>query len=230
MVLIGGLQKTSLVDYPGNIVATIFLQGCNFKCHFCHNPELLSKGTNNNISEEEVLSFLDSKKRLIDGVCITGGEPTIHNDLIDFIKKIKDKGFLVKLDTNGSNPDMVKELIDKKLVDYIAMDVKVKFDNYYVVAGNNINIEKIKKSIELIKESGINYEFRTTLHPSFHTKEDILWIAKYLKGAKKYVLQQFYFKNKIVNPKYKDIDPFSEEEIKEIKKECDRFLKTEIRV
>ena len=229
MVLIGGLQKTSMVDYPGNIVATVFLQGCYFKCGFCHNPELISRENKNSIPEERVLSFLDSRKGLLDGVCISGGEPTIQKDLVEFVKKIKDKGFLVKIDTNGSNPDVIKGLINDKLIDYIAMDIKVVFEKYKIVV-DNFDVEKIKESVEIIKNCGLDYEFRTTVHPSFHTKKDILEIAKYLKGARKYVLQQFFFKDKIVDERYGKITPFSEEEIKKMKKECDNFLKTEIRI
>lgn len=229
MVIIGGLQKTSLVDYPGNIVATIFLQGCNFKCGFCHNPELLSLENDNSIPEEEVLSFLDSRKGIIDGVCITGGEPTIQKDLIGFIEKIKEKSFLVKLDTNGSNPNVIKELTDKKLIDYIAMDIKVPFEDYDKIV-ENFDVEKIKESVELIKNSNIDSEFRMTLHPILHNEEKIIEIAKYLKNAKKYVLQQFVFKDKIVDLKYSKITPFSSEEIEKIKKECDKFLNTETRV
>jgi len=229
MVLIGGLQRTSMVDYPGNIVATVFLQGCYFKCGFCHNPELLPMETDNIVSEEEFFSFLYSRKGLLDGVCITGGEPTIQEDLVEFVKKIKDKGFLVKIDTNGSNPDVIKGLINDKLIDYIAMDFKVPFEKYNMVA-DNFDVEKIKESVEIIKNCSLDYEFRTTVHPSFHTKKDILEIAKYLKGARKYVLQQFFFKDKIVDERYGKITPFSEEEIKKMKKECDNFLKTEIRI
>lgn len=224
MVIIGGIQKTSLVDYPENIATTVFLQGCNFKCGFCHNPGLVEKGKES-ISEEEFFSFIDSRKGLIDGVCISGGEPTMQKDLVDFVRKIKEKGFLVKVDTNGSNPEMVKELID--VVDFIAMDVKVVWKNYNKLGGD---AEKVKKSVEVLKNNKVDYEFRLTLHPSFQSKEEVFEIAKNLKNGKKLVLQQFQGKEKILDSRFKDIRPYSENEIKEMQKECDKFLKTKVRI
>lgn len=171
----------TLIDYPGKIAATVFTVGCNFDCAFCHNPELVDPQKIKKqpiIPEKYFFEFLTSRQGMLEGVCITGGEPTIHKDLSDFLSRIKSLGFAVKLDTNGSNPEMLKKLIDGELVDYIAMDIKGP-------------LQIPKKSVELIKDSGIDYEFRTTVVPALHTKEDILEIARELSPAKKYFLQQF---------------------------------------
>jgi len=193
-MLIGGLQKLTLVDFPGKVAATVFTIGCNFLCSFCHNPELvdpLLMKSQPVISESEIFEFLKKRKGDLEGVCVSGGEPTLHKDLAEFLSKIKNLGFSVKLDTNGSHPEMLEKLIKKKFVDYIAMDIKApleKYEEITVVA----DLEKIKKSVDLIKNSGIDYEFRTTVVPRFHKKEDLLDIAEWLKGSGKYFLQQFY--------------------------------------
>lgn len=192
MLKIKGFQKTSLIDYPGKICSVLFLPGCNYRCPFCQNPDLIENPDKlPDIEEGYILSFLKKRKGLVDGVCITGGEPTIHKELPLFIKKIKDSGFLVKLDTNGSNPEMVEHLIKNKLLDYIAMDIKAPLEKYSEVVKVNVDIEKIKRSISLLMNSGIEYEFRTTVIPKFHKKEDLLKIAETIKGAKRYYLQQF---------------------------------------
>jgi pyruvate formate lyase activating enzyme len=204
-MLIGGLQKLTLIDYPGKIAATVFTIGCNFFCSFCHNSELVDPEKIKKqpiISEKEFFEFLESRKGDLDGVCITGGEPTIHKDLPGFIKKIKELGFSVKLDTNGSNPEMLKKLIGEKLIDYIAMDIKGP-------------LQIPKKSVEIIKNSGIDYEFRTTIVPALHKKEDIIKIAKEISPAKKYFLQQF-------RPG-KNLDKKFEKEKTYSKKELDEF-------
>jgi len=166
---IGGLQKLTLIDYPGHLAATVFLIGCNFRCGFCYSSELVLPEKIKNqpvFPEKDFFSFLKQRKGLLEGVVICGGEPTINNDLPSFIKQIKKLGFLVKLDTNGSNPKMLKSLIDKKLLDYVAMDIKAPKEKYSQIAGisgvlkTNI-IKKVEKSIHILKESGINYEFRT---------------------------------------------------------------------
>ncbi len=240
-MLIGGLQKLTLIDYPGKIAATVFLVGCNFSCPWCYNPELvLAEDINKHakISEKDFFDFLKQRKGLLDGVAICGGEPTINKNLPDFIKKIKKLGYAVKLDTNGSNPEMLKNLIDEKLIDYVAMDIKAplaqfpisnsQFSKYDEVAGTKVNLEKIKKSIEIIKKSGINYEFRTTIIPKLHQLKDIVDIAKQLKGAKKYFLQQFK-PEKTINPKYKKYKPFGQKQLETIQKKCNKYLPTELR-
>ncbi|PJE57621.1 MAG: anaerobic ribonucleoside-triphosphate reductase activating protein [Candidatus Portnoybacteria bacterium CG10_big_fil_rev_8_21_14_0_10_38_18] len=230
---IGGLQKLTLIDYPGKIAATVFLFGCNFKCPFCQNPELVdTKKVNNQqeISEKEFFDFLDSKKGLIDGICITGGEPTFQLDLIDFIKKIKNKGFLIKLDTNGSNPEILEKLIKENLLDFIAMDIKSSQNNYSKAAGVKVDLGKINKSIDLIKNSNIDYEFRTTVVPGLVGKKDIEEIGKWLKGTKNFALQQFQNK-KVLDKEFEKIQPYSEETLKEFKKMLEKNIKkVELRI
>jgi len=232
-VKIGGLQKLTLIDYPGKIAATVFLIGCNFKCPYCQNPELvrpdLASGLTS-ISKSDFFKFLNSKIEFIDGICITGGEPTIHKKLFDFIKKIKQKGFLVKLDTNGSNPEILEKLIDAKLLDFISMDVKTSWLKYNRATGVKVDLEKIKKSVEIIKNSGIDYEFRTTIVPSEVEEEDIKKIAKWFKGAKKFVLQQFQNK-KVLDKRFKKIQPYAEETLKEFRKILGKYIeKVELRI
>src|SRR5690554_5488754 len=165
-----GFQKTSLIDYPGKIVSIIFTQGCNFKCPYCHNSDLIFFQSVNNeyFPHDYIFSFLKKRKGLIDGVSITGGEPTLQPDLYNFIVKIKDINLNIKLDTNGSNPELIKSLIDDKLIDYIAMDIKGPLDKYECIIDNKINTDKIIKSISLIKNSKVDYEFRTTVVPGIH--------------------------------------------------------------
>jgi len=224
---IGGLQKLTLVDYPGKVAATVFLIGCNFKCGFCQNPDLvrpdLASGQPQ-ISEADFFEFLDSKQGLLEGVCITGGEPTMQIDLIDFVKKIEAKGFLVKLDTNGSMPEVLCKLVDENLVDFIAMDIKTSLDNYEKAVNTKIDLNKIRKSVELIKNSDIDYEFRTTVVPGLVEKEDIEKIGKWLKGAKKIALQQFQNK-KVLDKNFENIVPYPEETLKEFAKILERNIK-----
>jgi len=233
MVKIGGLQKMTMIDYPGTISATVFLIGCNFKCGFCQNPELIDPEKIKNqpkISQKQFFWFLDSEQGLIDGICITGGEPTINPDLIDFIKKIKAKGFLVKLDTNGSNPKVLEELIKEKLIDFIAMDIKTSLDKYEQAINTKIDLEKIKQSVDLIKNSGVDYEFRTTVVPELVNEEDIKKIGEWLKGAKKFVLQQFR-NQKVLDKEFEKIKPYSEETLKKFKKNLEKHIeKVELRL
>ena len=191
-----GIDKFSLLDYPGKVSAIIFLAGCNMNCSYCYNSDLI-RYNESNYSEEEILDFLKSRVGKIDGVVITGGEPTLSEDLPKFIKKIKDMGLLVKLDTNGSNPDMLEELFNKNLIDYVAMDIKTRLTRYSEVTNTNVNIENILKSIKLIKESGIEHEFRTTVY-NIHTEEDLIEIAKIITPSK-YYLQEFMRTEKVFN-------------------------------
>jgi len=209
----GGIQKLTLIDYPGKIATTLFVYGCNFKCRFCYNSDLVLSNPNTNksfLSEEEIFSFLEERKGFLEGVVLCGGEPTIYPDLPDFTEKIKQMGYKVKLDTNGSNPEMLHYLIKKKLIDYVAMDIKAPKDKYPKVVQCKVSIEKIEKSITLLKESNLDYEFRTTVVPTLLEKDDIIQIAKWLKGAKKYVLQQFQPGN-TVDPSFSNIKPYPEE-------------------
>ncbi len=226
MVLVKGLQKLSLIDFEPHTVATVFVGGCNFRCGYCHNPDLVLHFKKlKTIKEDELLSFLEKRKKWLDGVCITGGEPTLYTDLPFFISKIKNKGFLVKLDTNGYNPLMIKRLIDGKLLDYIAMDVKTSLDDYENVVGVKVDINQIKKSIELIKNSGIDYEFRTTVVPGLITKENIMKIGKLLKGSKRYVLQNFRSNRDMIENRFKNIKPYKKEEIEDMRKSINGFFK-----
>jgi len=170
---IGGLQKTSFVDYPGKVVAVVFTLGCNFRCPFCHNGFLVD-GDKELISENDFFEFLEKKKKVLDGVCVSGGEPTIQNDIFDFVKKIKDMGMAVKLDTNGTRPEEVKKLIDAKLLDYVAMDFKNRFCDYAKTVGlKKVEMENIKKSMKILVKSGVGFELRITIVPGLHTKESL---------------------------------------------------------
>jgi len=192
-MVLSGLVKSSLIDYPGHISAVVFTQGCNFACGFCHNPELIplgQKGNRGEITEKEFFDFLSDRVGKLEGVVVTGGEPTIQSDLTNFLAHIQKLGFKVKLDTNGSNPDLLADLIEKKLVDYVAMDVKGVWDQYAEISGFS-DIEKIKKSIKIIIESGVESEFRTTTLPSFHKISDFANIGKQVRGAKRFTVQGF---------------------------------------
>jgi pyruvate formate lyase activating enzyme len=232
-MLIGGLQKFSLLDYPGSLSAIIFTQGCNFRCHFCYNPMLVwpvrdgklkyetpegGKITDHpHIQEDDLLFFLRERKGKLDAVVITGGEPTLHRDLPDFMRKVKKEGFLVKLDTNGTDPDMLKGLIEKKLVDYLAMDIKSSLENYAKTVNVEVDLAKIKKSIKIIRESGLPHEFRTTVVPGLVSKEDIENIGKMIKGAKAWYLQQFKKDMPLVDIEYGKVKPYSKKELREMK-------------
>lgn len=225
-MLIGGLQKTTLIDYPGKIAATVFLIGCNFRCPFCYSSELVLPEKIKNqpeFSEKDFFKFLKSRKELLESVVICGGEPTINKDLPDFIKKIKKMGFLVKIDTNGSNPQMLKILIDQKLIDYVAMDIKGPKEKYDEFTGKKVNIRKIQKSIDILKEGRIDYEFRSTIVPSLHAKGDILNMAKWIKGAKKYYLQNFR-PEKTIDPLFEKTKPYPQEFLLEIQKTISPFF------
>ncbi len=231
MLKIKGFQKTSLIDYPDKISSIIFLPFCNLKCGYCHNPELLINPENiPSISEIEVLKHLKENKKLLDGIVITGGEPTLHKELPNFIRKVKEKGFMVKLDTNGTNPKMLQELIQERLIDFIAMDIKNIAPKYKKTVNTRINFSKIMESIRLVIQSGIEHEFRTTVLPELHTNEDLIQIAKeHLKGAKKYVIQQFLPAEKLLDIEFKNAKKFTSDELKRIKEECEKFIKTEVR-
>ncbi|OGY48074.1 MAG: anaerobic ribonucleoside-triphosphate reductase activating protein [Candidatus Buchananbacteria bacterium RIFCSPHIGHO2_01_FULL_47_11b] len=197
-MIIGGLQKLSLIDYPEKVSAVVFTQGCLFRCPFCHNPELIPIGVDGQMSQETVLRFLQERKKFLDGVCITGGEPTIHRDLPEFIKKIKQLGYSVKLDTAGVNPEMVEQLIADKLIDYVAMDLKNSWPRYQEIVrtANPNTIENCKKTFKLLQQSGIDHEFRTTVYPPVHTEQDFFEMVEQLKSGERYFIQNIsYTKN-----------------------------------
>lgn len=188
---IGGFQKLSTVDYPGHLCCTIFLMGCNLRCKFCHNPRLVNMPDHTeNVTLKDIVTFLEKRKGILEGVCISGGEPTVHKDLESLIRQIKVMGYKVKLDTNGTNPEAVKNLIDQGLVNYVAVDIKATAEKYEEVAGCGVNTDNIKKTIEIVMNSKVDYEFRTTFLPDLDEK-DISEIAKSLAGSKRYVVQQF---------------------------------------
>ncbi|MFH1405072.1 MAG: anaerobic ribonucleoside-triphosphate reductase activating protein [Patescibacteria group bacterium] len=189
---IAGLQKFSLIDYPGKTCAIIFTRGCNFRCKYCHNPELvIPQKYAKEIPIETIFNFLEQRRNKLDAVCITGGEPTVHADLIGVIKKIKSIGFLIKLDSNGTRPDVLKKIIDQKLVNYIAMDVKAPLEKYPKITGCKISKNKIKQSIGLIINSGIDHEFRTTVVEPLTSEDDLKNIVQMIQGAQNYYLQKF---------------------------------------
>jgi len=221
---IGGFQKISLIDYPGKLACIVFLSGCNFRCPWCYSPELVLPEKikkQPKISEADIFNFLKERKSLLEGVVVCGGEPTIYKDLPEFIRKIKKTGFLVKLDTNGSNPGVLKKLIDENLVNYIAMDIKLPKKRYKEVFKGEV--ENIEKSIAILKKNKIDYEFRTTIVPTIHSKIDILEMAKWIKGAKKYYLQNFRAE-KTIDSKFEEVKPYPQEFLEEIKKEINSFF------
>ena len=191
---IGGFQKFTMVDYPGKLATTVFTVGCTFRCPFCHNPELVlhDKFPQKNM-EDLFFEHLKKRKGKLDGVCITGGEPTIQPDILAFMRKIKDKGFLVKLDSNGSMPEVLQDAISQQLIDFIAMDIKNSPKKYAQTAGCTIDMEKICKSVNMIIESGIDYEFRTTVVPGIHKEDDFMEIANWIGGSNAYYLQQYRY-------------------------------------
>ena len=234
-MLIGGLEKLTLIDYPGKVAAIVFTSGCNFRCQFCYNPMLVwpsketesdqsqntaghprNKEQDNSLSlysEDDLFLFLKNRAGKLDGIVITGGEPTLHRDLPEFIKKIKDLGYAVKLDTNGTNPEMIQKLLDAKLVDYLAMDIKAPENKYELVTGIPVNFQKIKESVKIIRESGLPYEFRTTILPVLLTGEDVENMGQLLQGADKWYLQKFKADTELVNPEFKIEEPYSDDDM-----------------
>ena len=210
---IAGFDKLSLLNYPDMVSATIFTNGCNFLCPYCQNSALVLDAKDNElIPEEEVLDYLKERRKPLDGVCITGGEPTIQKDLKEFIEKVKSLGLKVKLDTNGSHPEVIKELLDNNLIDYIAMDIKTVFSKYNQIANRKVDTDALRSSIDLIKNSNIDYEFRTTVVKAFVSYEDLIFILDYL-NCKKYYLQKF--EDRQSNIVY-HLEAYSDEELKEI--------------
>ena len=189
---IEALQKLTLLDYPQKMACTIFTHGCNFRCPFCHNAGLVTESAQAEITEEEVLKFLKSRQGILEGVCITGGEPLMQEGIEEFIKAVKDMGYLVKLDTNGSFPEKLKALCKKGLIDYVAMDIKNSKQKYAATAGKKLfDLSSVAESVDFLKKGNIPYEFRTTVTKDFHNTDDLLDIAKWLSGCDAYYLQQF---------------------------------------
>ncbi len=186
-----GHQKTSLIDYPDKICTVFFAAGCNFRCLYCHNSHIV-KGEEEELDEEEIFDFLEQRKKFIDAVCISGGEPTLYEDLPEWIGKIREKGFLIKLDTNGTNPKMLQALLNQNLLDYVAMDVKAPWNQYRQIVGTDADVEAVRESVEILKEENrIEVEFRTTVCQEHLSLKDILKIAEALKGSRRYTIQNF---------------------------------------
>lgn len=200
---ISGIQKLTLLDYPGTVACTLFTAGCNFRCPFCHNaalvlPEQIEDGS---LDEDEVLDFLKKRQGILDGVAITGGEPMLHRDLPELLSKIKALGYKIKLDTNGSNPEMLKEVIERRLIDRVAMDIKNSPEAYGETIGvENFDLAPIERSKDMLLCGDIDYEFRTTVVKGIHTEESLIEAAKWIKGAKEYYLQQFKDSGNLIMP------------------------------
>lgn len=224
-MIIGGVQKLSLIDYPGKISAAIFTVGCNFRCGYCHNPELvLPEQYVKPIPADEVIDFLKTRVGKLQGVAISGGEPTVQPDLVDFISQIKELGFAIKLDSNGSHPEVLNELFQKKLIDFIAMDIKGPLDMYQTIAAMPIDIEAIKKSIHLIKKAEIGYEFRTTVVKSQLSFDDIDRIGKMVKGAERFALQRFR-PGITLSPRFHQEVTYSDAEFLQMKKIMEKYVR-----
>ncbi len=225
---IAGLQKLTLIDYPGKLACTVFLAGCNFRCPWCYSKELVLPEEikkQPKISEKEFFNFLKKRKGLLEGVVLCGGEPTIFKNLPNFAKKIKKLGFSVKLDTNGSNPEMIKEMINKHLIDYVAMDVKLPKEEYSKVFFDKTKVEDINESINILKKGKVGFEFRTTVVPTIHKKGDILKIVHWIRPASKYFLQNFRAE-KTIDPGFEKIKPYPREFLLEIIKTIAPFFET----
>ena len=206
---ISGIQKLTLLDYPGKVACTIFTPGCNLRCPFCHNASLVFSCADE-IGEESVLSFLRKRVGVLDGICVTGGEPLLQKDIADFLRKVKALGYLVKLDTNGTFPDRLQPLLEEKLVNYVAMDIKASPDNYDNATGVVTDLEKVRRSVALLKESGVAHEFRTTTVKGIHTAADFEAIAQWLKGEDRFFIQQYKVADDMIGDPF---ESFTKEEL-----------------
>ena len=234
-MIIGGLEKMTLIDYPGQLAAIVFTKGCNFRCHFCYNPLLVwpdretdekkYEKTYSPISEDEFFLFLESRKGRLDGVVITGGEPTMHHDLPEFIKKIRAWGYKIKLDTNGTNPEALIGLLKENLLDYIAMDLKAPYDKYENVTGVKINCQNLEKSVKIIIESGLPHEFRTTVVPGLLELSDFDKMGAAISGADAWYLQKFKSDTELVDRDLEKHAPFSDKEMEEMASVGKKYVK-----
>ena len=228
-MLIGGVQELTTLDFPGKLAAVVFTVGCNFRCGYCHNPQFVDeehiKGMISGVIPEEVFfKFLEKRKGKLEGVCVSGGEPTLQLDIVEFALKIKQAGFLVKLDTNGTNSRVLEKMIAEKAVDFFAMDIKTSLPRYKEIVGAGFSEEEIKKSKDIIQNSGLPYEFRTTAVKGKHTREIFEEIGEWLKGAEAYFIQNFRNK-KTLAEEYKNEEGFSEYELAEFKKLMEKYVK-----
>ncbi len=221
-----GMVKSSLIDFPQKASTVLFLGGCNFRCSYCHNPDIVN-GRGEALNVDEILGFLEKRKKYLDGVVISGGEPTLHSDLRELILRIRALGYAIKLDTNGTRPDMIKSLIDDGLLDYIAMDIKAPWSKYTdvicVPEGNGVNISLIRESVRIIMDSDVDYEFRTTLCRELFNEDDILQMAEMVRGAKKYCLQRFRDPGEVLGD-HTALSAFSEAEMRALAAIAGRYV------
>ena len=218
-----GLQKLAMVDYPGKLAATVFTGGCNLRCPFCHNALLVTRLTESpQLDLQEVLDFLKSRRGILDGVVLSGGEPLLQPGAADFLAAVKDMGFDTKLDTNGCYPDILADILSRKLADYVAMDIKNSREKYAMTVGiPNFDLTPVEESIKLLKESGVDYEFRTTVVKEFHQNDDFSAIGAWLKGAPKYFLQNFVDSGNLIGA---DLHPVSIQELRQFVEQCQPFF------
>jgi len=226
---LSGIQKLTLLDFPGKTACVVFTPGCNFRCGYCHNsefvlPEKLAEIAHSFIPEKAFFNFLETRRGLLDGVCVTGGEPTIQKDLIHFIKEIKNRSFKVKLDTNGTNPEVLHYLLENNLLDYVAMDIKASPDRYIDVVDADIDVDLIDQSKTLLMNSGIDYEFRTTALPYIHTADEFKKILEWIKGAKKFYIQNFRPNATCLNPAFEHYRGFTAQELEAMKKMAEGYV------
>jgi pyruvate formate lyase activating enzyme len=224
-MMIAGLQKLSLVDFPGHLAATVFVQGCNFHCGYCQNPELVTLDKQFDFSEKDVFDYIDLRKNMIEAVVVTGGEPSIYKDLPDFAKRVKDKGLKFKLDTNGANPAQLEDMLRARLIDYIALDIKTSFAKYYLVTDQKNIEESVSQSIRLTLLSTTPHEFRTTCVPGIVDADDFRIIGETVKGAKKYCLQQFR-PHVTYDKSFQDIRPYRKEDFRQFQNVLQNFVET----
>jgi len=219
----GGLEKFTLIDYPGKIACVAYTIGCNFRCPYCHNPELVDETVQMRITEKEFFDFLGERTHILEGVVITGGEPTMHEDLPAVMERIKSLGYLVKLDTNGTNPVMLHQVVEAGIVDYVAMDIKSPLRKYSATVARPVDIEAIQSSIDFLLSSPVEYEFRTTVIKGMQLPEDIEEIGKEIKGARRYFLQKF-IPTKILNPQFIKKTTYSDKEFEGFRKKLQNYV------
>lgn len=232
MAVVYDFMPVTLADYPGLVASTVFVAGCNFHCPYCHNSFLIDFLPPDRAKEDEFFSYLEKRKKMIDGVVVTGGEPTLNPGLKEFILKVKGMGYKVKLDTNGSKPEVLEDLIKNDLLDYIAMDIKAPENKYRIFTSNAREVMRdIKRSIEITKKSGVIYEFRTTVHPGLLNIEDFKNMMDLLKGAERYVLQAYRFSEQVLDAEFCGKEPVKKEYLMEIKELLAEHIKIiEIRI
>lgn len=225
---ISAVQKLTLLDFPGRTACTVFTPGCNFRCGYCHNaefviPERIEKIKDSFIPEETLFNFLKKRKGLLDGVCVTGGEPSLQPDLSDFFEKVRELGFATKLDTNGSKPEVLRKLLDKKLLDYVAMDVKSSPEKYLDFVGIEI-ADKVAETRDLIMRSDIDYEFRTTVVRELIHENEFKKILEFVRGAKKYALQNFSSRGGCLEPKFEKYNSFTKDELEGMCEQAEEYV------